>query len=176
MKAKGYDKTLKQVRSLCLALPESSEVEAWGHPTFRAGKKMFAVFGGHDGTLTLDSTGVAVPGALTIGDGAGLDLVTLARNDQIADQAVTVNSSGRLATGAHGDLLGTLTINRGDVVTTGGFLGLTGQLVMTGGTVHNANGMLALLSGSGVLATPDAGGAPASSSTRQRSSKPSGPT
>ena len=53
MKAKGYDKTLKQVRSLCLALPESSEVEAWGHPTFRAGKKMFAAFGGHDGTLTL---------------------------------------------------------------------------------------------------------------------------
>jgi predicted DNA-binding protein (MmcQ/YjbR family) len=28
-----------------LALPETSEVEAWGHPTFRAGKKMFAAFG-----------------------------------------------------------------------------------------------------------------------------------
>ena len=45
MKAKGYDKVLKEVRSICLALPEASEVEAWGHPTFRAGKKMFAAFG-----------------------------------------------------------------------------------------------------------------------------------
>src|SRR5205807_7095634 len=41
----GYEKALKQVRSLCLALPESKEVEAWGHATFRAGKKMFAAFG-----------------------------------------------------------------------------------------------------------------------------------
>jgi predicted DNA-binding protein (MmcQ/YjbR family) len=26
-------------------MPEATEVEAWGHPTFRAGKKMFAAFG-----------------------------------------------------------------------------------------------------------------------------------
>ena len=26
-------------------LPEAAEVEAWGHPTFRAGKKIFAAFG-----------------------------------------------------------------------------------------------------------------------------------
>jgi predicted DNA-binding protein (MmcQ/YjbR family) len=37
--------TLKAVRSICLSLPEACEVEAWGHPTFRAGKKMFAAFG-----------------------------------------------------------------------------------------------------------------------------------
>jgi predicted DNA-binding protein (MmcQ/YjbR family) len=48
-----YEKALKKVRSLCLALPETREVEAWGHPTFRAGKKMFAAFGGHDGELSL---------------------------------------------------------------------------------------------------------------------------
>jgi predicted DNA-binding protein (MmcQ/YjbR family) len=53
MTAKGYDKTLEQVRSLCLALPETSEVEAWGHPTFRAGKKMFAAFGDYGGDLTI---------------------------------------------------------------------------------------------------------------------------
>jgi predicted DNA-binding protein (MmcQ/YjbR family) len=47
MTHKGLDKALKEVRRLCLALPEASEVEAWGHPTFRAGKKMFAAFG-HD--------------------------------------------------------------------------------------------------------------------------------
>jgi predicted DNA-binding protein (MmcQ/YjbR family) len=46
MNARGYDQALRAVRALCLALPETSEVEAWGHPTFRAGKKMFAAFGG----------------------------------------------------------------------------------------------------------------------------------
>ena len=33
-----------QVRKICLALPEAHEVEAWGEPTFRAPKKMFAMF------------------------------------------------------------------------------------------------------------------------------------
>jgi predicted DNA-binding protein (MmcQ/YjbR family) len=50
---KGEDKTLQQVRSLCLALPEACEVEAWGHPTFRAGKKMFAACGQDDGVWTI---------------------------------------------------------------------------------------------------------------------------
>src|ERR1700722_10548618 len=45
MKTSQYEKMLHQVRSICLALPEAAEVEAWGHPTFRAGKKMFAGFG-----------------------------------------------------------------------------------------------------------------------------------
>ena len=53
MKSKPYDKALKEVRRLCLALPEACEVEAWGHPTFRAGKKMFAGFGEDDGQLSL---------------------------------------------------------------------------------------------------------------------------
>jgi predicted DNA-binding protein (MmcQ/YjbR family) len=53
MRARGYDKALARVRSLCLALPEASEVEAWGHPTFRAGKKMFAACGDENGRLTL---------------------------------------------------------------------------------------------------------------------------
>jgi predicted DNA-binding protein (MmcQ/YjbR family) len=44
---------LKKVRGLCLALPEAKEVEAWGHPTFRAGKKMFAGYGATDGVPTL---------------------------------------------------------------------------------------------------------------------------
>jgi predicted DNA-binding protein (MmcQ/YjbR family) len=46
MKFKGYDRALEKVRAACLALPEAREVEAWGHPTFRAGKRMFAAFGG----------------------------------------------------------------------------------------------------------------------------------
>jgi predicted DNA-binding protein (MmcQ/YjbR family) len=42
------DPYLKELREVCLALPESVEVEAWGRPTFRGGKKMFAVFEGND--------------------------------------------------------------------------------------------------------------------------------
>jgi predicted DNA-binding protein (MmcQ/YjbR family) len=45
MKAARYEKVLKQIRSICGDLPEMMEVEAWGHPTFRAGKKLFAAFG-----------------------------------------------------------------------------------------------------------------------------------
>ena len=42
------DPYLAELREICLALPEAVEVEAWGRPTFRAGKKMFAVFAGDD--------------------------------------------------------------------------------------------------------------------------------
>lgn len=38
------DPFLADVRRLALALPETVEVEAWGRLTFRAGKKMFAMF------------------------------------------------------------------------------------------------------------------------------------
>jgi predicted DNA-binding protein (MmcQ/YjbR family) len=48
-----HDRALKQVRAYCLALPEAQEVEAWGHPTFRAGKKMFVTFGGHHTDLAI---------------------------------------------------------------------------------------------------------------------------
>jgi len=53
MTTKAFEKALKQVRALCLALPETREVLAWGHPTFRAGKKMFAGFGQDEKGLTL---------------------------------------------------------------------------------------------------------------------------
>ena len=42
------DPYLSELREVCLALPESCEVEAWGRPTFRAGRKIFAVFSGTD--------------------------------------------------------------------------------------------------------------------------------
>jgi predicted DNA-binding protein (MmcQ/YjbR family) len=41
------DPYLKELREVCLALPEAVEVEAWGRPTFRAGK-IFALFSGTD--------------------------------------------------------------------------------------------------------------------------------
>lgn len=47
------DPYLSELREACLAFPESVEVEAWGRPTFRAGKKIFAMFasGPEDGTF-----------------------------------------------------------------------------------------------------------------------------
>ena len=35
---------LTRVRAICLALPEAHEVEAWGEPTFRVRKKLFAMY------------------------------------------------------------------------------------------------------------------------------------
>jgi predicted DNA-binding protein (MmcQ/YjbR family) len=42
------DPYLAELRKLCLGFPEAREVEAWGRPTFRAGKKIFAVFEGNE--------------------------------------------------------------------------------------------------------------------------------
>ncbi|MGH3357170.1 MAG: MmcQ/YjbR family DNA-binding protein [Nocardioidaceae bacterium] len=42
------DPLLARVRPICLGLPEAREVEAWGRPTFRAGKKIFAVYSSDD--------------------------------------------------------------------------------------------------------------------------------
>lgn len=35
---------LAQTRKICLALPETTEKEAWSRPTFRVRKKMFAMY------------------------------------------------------------------------------------------------------------------------------------
>ena len=35
---------LERLRTLCLALPEAHEVEAWGAPTFRVRNKLFAMY------------------------------------------------------------------------------------------------------------------------------------
>ena len=49
------DPHLGRLREVCLALPEAVEKEAWGRPTWRAGKgKMFAIFeGGHENPVSL---------------------------------------------------------------------------------------------------------------------------
>lgn len=47
---------LTRVRQVCLALPEAFEQEAWGEPTFRVNKKMFAMFANNhhnDGRVAL---------------------------------------------------------------------------------------------------------------------------
>jgi predicted DNA-binding protein (MmcQ/YjbR family) len=40
--------TIARLRKICMVLPGATEVEAWGHPTFRIKNKIFCVFGGYD--------------------------------------------------------------------------------------------------------------------------------
>jgi predicted DNA-binding protein (MmcQ/YjbR family) len=48
--AKGLDaELLRRLREICLALPEAKETVKWGHPTFEAGKKIFAVLDHYHG-------------------------------------------------------------------------------------------------------------------------------
>lgn len=47
------EKVLKRLREICLALPEAEEVRTWGHPTFRAGKRSFAVLEEYKGQLSI---------------------------------------------------------------------------------------------------------------------------
>jgi predicted DNA-binding protein (MmcQ/YjbR family) len=42
--AKKGTSTIERLRALCLAYPESSEAASWGHPNFKAGKKVFVAF------------------------------------------------------------------------------------------------------------------------------------
>lgn len=42
---------LKKLRAICLALPEARETVTFGHPTFQAGKKTFAVLEEYKGEL-----------------------------------------------------------------------------------------------------------------------------
>jgi len=42
--AAGSTRTLERLRTLCLAYPETRETAAWGHPNFKAGRKVFVSF------------------------------------------------------------------------------------------------------------------------------------
>lgn len=42
--AKKGPPTLGRLRALCLAYPETTEAPSWGHPNFKAGKKVFVAF------------------------------------------------------------------------------------------------------------------------------------
>jgi hypothetical protein len=53
-KTAGAATPLARLRKICLSLPEATEVEAWGAPTFRVRGKIFAMYAGpgnhhHDG-------------------------------------------------------------------------------------------------------------------------------
>src|SRR5262245_17678841 len=44
---------LRRLRTICLGLPEATEKEAWGDPTFRVRDKIFAMFKVGDGRPSL---------------------------------------------------------------------------------------------------------------------------
>ena len=48
-----FERTLARLREIALTFPESSEKLAWGHPTFRAGKKIFVSLGVYEGEVCL---------------------------------------------------------------------------------------------------------------------------
>jgi hypothetical protein len=51
---------IDRLRRIVATLPEATEQETWGHPTFRIGKKMFAGAGEHDGRPSMSCK--AAPG------------------------------------------------------------------------------------------------------------------
>jgi hypothetical protein len=62
---------LPQLREICLGLPEAVEVEAWGEPTFRVRKKIFAMFSNnHHGDAIVAVLCKAPPGAQEVLIGA----------------------------------------------------------------------------------------------------------
>ena len=50
---KREEQVLIKLRAICLALPETQEVKTWGHPTFKAGTKPFAVLEQYNGHLCI---------------------------------------------------------------------------------------------------------------------------
>lgn len=60
---------LAELRKLSASLPETAEVEAWGHPTFRAGKKIFATFGEHEGAPSIGVKQTRPDQTALVGDG-----------------------------------------------------------------------------------------------------------
>ncbi len=118
------------------------------------------------GTVTLNqTTGVSIPGAVTIGTGDGAPgsatLRELQSSDLPATANVTVNSDGVFDLNGHADAITGLTVNGGSVQlgAVGSHISITpaGSVMMTGGTIAGPGGILLLLNG-GITATSSAQG------------------
>jgi len=54
MKSQSIDAaTLRKLRAICLALPEVTETSSWGHPNWKAGKRIFAALEVYRGQLSI---------------------------------------------------------------------------------------------------------------------------
>jgi hypothetical protein len=74
--AKKRDDPTSRLREICLSLPETTEVEAWGEPTFRVKGKIFAMHAS-GGTHHSDR-----PAVWILSIGVEQDLVVRARPDR----------------------------------------------------------------------------------------------
>ncbi len=121
------------------------------------------------GSLTLAKTGgaIAIPGALIIGVGAGVQHVGIGFDEQIANgSAVTVNVGGSLGLGAGVlESVGALTLGSGAVQIGTGTLKV-GGVAMTGGSISSAlagrlilGGNVTATAGSLISGSIDLGGA-----------------
>jgi hypothetical protein len=68
---------IERLREICLALPETSEVEAWGEPTFRVKGKIFAMHASAD-----THHGAGRPAVWILSVSMEQDLVLRARPDR----------------------------------------------------------------------------------------------
>ena len=98
---------LARVRRICLELPEAAEQVAWGEPTFRVRKKIFAMYasanthhgGGHDALwvkaplgmqehlVSVDPLRYFVPPYVGVKGWVGIDLA-LATDEEIREHAL----------------------------------------------------------------------------------------
>ncbi len=93
---------------------------------------------------------LAVPGALTVGDGTGTDLVRLLANGQLVATAIpAINSGGQLELGAFAQTLAGLSLTGGGVAAT------TGTLTLTGNVTTSAAANAATISGTLALGGAD---------------------
>jgi fibronectin-binding autotransporter adhesin len=118
------------------------------------------------GTVTLhQATGLSIPGAVTIGTGAGAPGSAALRELQSSDLPttanVTINSDGVFDLNGHADLITGLTVNGGSVLlgAVGSQISIppTGGVTMTGGTIAGPGGNLLLQNG-GLTASSSAQG------------------
>jgi autotransporter-associated beta strand protein len=105
-----------------------------------------------EGTLQLGKSGIAVPGALIVGDGvggAGADVVRFMADSQLANSsAVTINNSGELDLNGFSGGVGSLAITGGNVATGAGILGLNGNATVNASSLQaNITGNLSLQGG-----------------------------
>jgi len=108
-KKQGPGGILERFRAICMSLPDATEVEAWGHPTFRVKDKIFAGIGGADGvwsfgvktTFEMQSGLVATDPRFTIAKYVGKHGWVDVRLDEKQDGPVDWNEVRALVAGSY---------------------------------------------------------------------------
>ncbi|MDI1446134.1 MmcQ/YjbR family DNA-binding protein [Polyangium sp. 6x1] len=108
-KMAGPGGVLERFRAICMGFPEATEVEAWGHPTFRVKDKIFAAIGGENGvwsygvktTFEMQAGLVATDPRFTIAKYVGKHGWIDVRIDEPNDSAIDWNEVRALVAGSY---------------------------------------------------------------------------